>query len=161
MPDSAEMKMNTKMCEMLKAADISIPFPESGSSENSASYEFTIVDGSLLLKDEHEKAKHVEVKDFPDKTGFEAFVNHVHLLYDGTRVSLLSCLRSATVLQKGLFKFGEGRMFLVILSISDGGGTLRFHQRRPNENWLAGDLEGYSEEAILVLSVGSPDQPNA
>jgi hypothetical protein len=150
------MGMNSKMSEMLRAANITTPFAHSGSLGTLTPHSFTVVEGSLLLKDEYEKAKHVKLGDFPDRTGFECFVNHVHLPYDGSRESLQSCLCYVTALQKGLTQFGEGRPFLVILSVSDGDCVVRFHQRRPPESWLADDLEGYAEEAILVLPVEGP-----
>jgi hypothetical protein len=145
------MRMNRRMSEVLKKANITVPFTGSRLSDIGASPTLVFVDGSLLLREEYEKAKHVKPVDFPDRTGFECFVNHVHLPYDGGQASLQSCLQFATTLQKGLAEFGEGRPFLVIVSVSADGCVVRFHQCRPNENWVADDLEGYSEEAILIL----------
>jgi hypothetical protein len=145
------------MSEMLKAGDITMPLADGASSDILTPRSFAIVHGSLLLRTEYEKAKHVKSEDFPDRTGFECFVNHVHLPYAGTPESFRSCLQYALALEKYLSEFGEGRVFLVLLSVSDNGCVVRFHQNRPNERWIADDLEGYSEEAILVLTVGSPE----
>jgi hypothetical protein len=140
--------MNT----ILKQAKITLPIAD-GSTETLSPRSFTVVKGSLLLKDQYEKAKHVKLGDFPDKTGFESFVNHVHIPYDGSRESIESCLKLAAALQKALRQFGKGRPFLVILSVSNKGCVVRFHQSRQNEEWLAKDLDGYREEGILVLPV--------
>jgi hypothetical protein len=153
------MRMNARMSETLKKASITVPFAGPLLSDIGASPSLVVVDGSLLLREEYEKAKHVKPDDFSDRTGFECFVNHVHFPYDGSRASLQSCLKFATALQKGLTEFGEGRRFLVIVSVSADSCVVRFHQCRPNENWVADDLEGYSEEAILILPVEVPKCP--
>jgi hypothetical protein len=147
-----EMRLNTRMSEMLRRANIAAPFTDV-SSNRLTHPSFTVVDGSLLLKDEYKKAKRAKPADFPDRTGFECFVNHVHLPYDGSRESLQSCFRYVAALQKDLARYGEGRRFLVIVSVSENGCAVRFHQRRRSESWVSDNLEGYSEEGILVLPV--------
>lgn len=146
-----EMRLNAKMSRMLKALNISEPFAQDSAS-TMPSDDFELVNDSLVLRDEQRKT-HANPTDFIDLTGFEAFVNHVHLPYDGSRDSLQSCLDYLITLQKGLAEFGRGRSFVVMLSLSDKSCVVRFHQFRPGESWVADDLEGYSEEAVLVLSV--------
>ena len=144
------MKMNAKMSDLLKQTDTRLAVI---SSDASISPNFVVVEGSVLLRDEYQKAQHVNSSDFPDRTAFECFVNHVHLPYDGTRGSLQSCLHYATAVRKALTEFGADRRFLVIMSLSADGCVVRFHQCRPKESWLSEDLEGYAEEAVLVLPV--------
>jgi hypothetical protein len=55
------------------------------------------------------------------------------------------------MLQKLLEPLSIGRKFSIIVSIAEQTGTVRFHQCRPNESWLARDLEGY-EEAVFEIS---------
>jgi len=127
-----------------------------GNSRSSTSnLDVIIVDESVLLKKEFERAKSVTINDFPDRTGFECFVNHVHMPYDGSRTSLLASLQYAKNLQSRLAALDQGRTFLVIVSISDDNCVVRFHQCRKGEQWLADDLEGYAEEAVLVLPAGA------
>jgi hypothetical protein len=145
------MKMNKKMSELLLLADIPVPFGDSVRSKALAPSVFAVVDGSVLLKQEYERARHVKLTDFPDRTGFECFVNHLHLPFSGTKESLLSCLGYAIALQRGLTSF-EDRKFQVIVSITKGECTVRFHELRPNESWIAKDLEGYASESILLLT---------
>lgn len=131
------MRMNQKMSEMLKRANITIPLADGASSDVLTSRSFTVVDGCLLLGAEYEKAKRVKLEDYPDGTGFECFVNHVHVPYSGTPESFQSCLQYALALKKGLSEFGEGRPFLVLVSVSSDGCVVRFHQKRPNESWIS------------------------
>jgi hypothetical protein len=149
----AKMRMNTRMSEILKQANIAMPLSESLSSEPLTSPSFTVVDGSVLLRDEYEGAKHVKPGDLQDRTGYECFVNHVHFPLK-TRDSLLSCMTYAVAIQRGLAHWAADRQFEVIVSVADDC-TVRFHEIRPGESWLAGDLETYTQEAILLLFTDS------
>lgn len=60
--------------------------------------------------------------------------------------------RMTSTLADQHFKFnGKERV-----SISEDSCVVRFHQCRKGEQWLADDLEGYAEEAVLVLPAGAP-----
>jgi hypothetical protein len=143
------MKMNREMARLLVGIDLSKP--EALPQPNSR-FVFVTEGDSVFLKEEYDGAKNVSTKDFPDRTGFESFVNHVHFPFRDDRSSLLYALGYVLALQKALHVYDPGRSFLVILSISDNKSTVRFHEARPNESWLADNLEGYKGEAILVLS---------
>jgi len=149
------MKMNTKMSELLRRTSVPVTFADQFSLESLKLPNFTVVDGSVLLKDEYERAGHVKTTDFPDRTGFECFVNHVHLPFSGTSDSLLSCLGYAVALQRGIARLAGKRRFQVIVSVAEDGCTVRFHEVRPGENWVSEDLEGYAEEAILLVPASS------
>ena len=145
------MKMNEKMSGLLKDAGFPIPFDASISSDSPKELTFVTVGDSVLLKDEYNGAQHTKPTDFPDRTGYECFVNHIHLQFDGSRESLLSCLKYAVALQRQLARLPIHRRFQVIVALSEQGCTVRFHEVRPSENWVAEDLEGYSHEAVLLL----------
>ena len=59
--------------------------------------EMITVDGSVLLAQEYGLARSVSVKDFPDRTGYESFVNHFHIPYEETRASLDGLLARVAV----------------------------------------------------------------
>jgi hypothetical protein len=146
------MRLNAKMSEMLADANIPAAFFGLLSSDASAPPRIISVDGCVLLADQYEKAEHVRVESFPDRTGFECFVNHLHFSYSRTRESVLSCLTYAVSLQRALAQHADGRSFLVILSLGNDC-TVRFHEVRKGENWVAENLERYAEDAILLLPV--------
>ena len=143
------MKMNREMARLLVGIDLSepdaLPQPESPPR-------FITEGDSVFLEEQFAGAKNVSTKDFPDRTGFESFVNHVHFSFCGDRSSLLHALGYAMAVQIALQLYDPKRKFLVILSISDNKSTVRFHEVRPNESWLADNLEDYKDEAILTLS---------
>ena len=139
------------MAQLLERLNVSL----SASNEPSmAKPELTIVDDSVLLKNEVERAKGVAIVNFPDRTGFECFINHVHRPYNETAESLLSCIQYATALRNELSEIRNGRTFVVILSVSNDDCVVRFHQLRQGEHWVAEDLETYTDEGVLVLSDG-------
>ncbi len=148
------------MAEILKARGISLPLGSALTTERYERPTLTTVEGSILLKPGSEQAKSIE-DQFPDKTGLEAFLNHVHFRLDESRESLLKCLQYATDLEEELTRIGAGRKFLILISVQeqDRDCVVRFHQVRPNERWTADDLEAYEEEGILLLPVDSPSTP--
>jgi hypothetical protein len=145
------MKMNQRMSALLQQADIPVPFVDDPALRALSLPAFSVVGEFVLLKNQYEPNKHVSPADFPDKTGYESFINHVHRSFDGTAASLKSCLSYAIALQKGLTRIAENRRFQVIVSVDDRECTVRFHQLRQGETWIAEDLEGYAEEAVLLL----------
>lgn len=90
------------MAALLNKTGIRVPFAEGVDSDGETSTSFDIVNGSVLLQQEHQRAKHVKLTDFPDRTGFESFVNHVHFSLDGTPESIASCLQRAIRLKRDL-----------------------------------------------------------
>ena len=145
--------MNSRMSALLKASSVSIPLDENLTSEPLTIPVLQIVDGSVLLKSELEGTKHVKISDFPDRTGYECFINHVHLPFEQTRESLLSCLRYAIALQSGLAELQPRRHFQIIVSVGEADCTVRLHEDRSGESWVAENLDGYTE-AVLVLKSG-------
>ena len=114
----------------------------------------------VLLKDQWEPNKrHAKIADLFDGTGFECFVNHVHLPFDGSRESVIACLEYAATLREVLGPLTPDRRFRVIVSLEEestfpkSACTVRFHQIRTGENSMSENLEGYASEAILVFDV--------
>ena len=147
------MRMNDKMSTLMQMAGVHWPPVVRARPEQLP--EFEVFDDCILLKDQWEpNRQHVKITDHFDKTGFECFINHVHLPYAGTREGLVSCLEYAATLQEALMPLARGREFRVIVSAAeDDDCTVRFHQIRVGENWIAQDIEGYKSEAILVFDV--------
>jgi len=137
------------MAELLQDVDLE-RFETSDSSSTTTPPAFVTVGESVLLKSGWAEAKDISPSKFPDRTGFECFVNHVHLPLVG-EAQLVSTLHYVFQLRRALRGFGTGRNFRVIFSASDWDSAVRFHELRPSESWLADDLESYLEEAILTV----------
>ena len=81
-----------------------------------------------------------------DDTGYECFINHLHVK------SLAEALAFAQQLKSALTaRFTEG--FVVIVSFDGREATVRFHKNRVGQTWLSSNLEGYAEEGIAVLDL--------
>jgi hypothetical protein len=79
-----------------------------------------------------------------DDTGYECYINHLHVK------SLAEAVEFARRLKSGLaerFTYG----FVVIVSFDGQEATVRFHKNRAGQRWIDSNLEGYAEEGIAVL----------
>jgi hypothetical protein len=118
---------------------------------------FTKIGDSIVLTAAL-KLAHVSMSNFPDSTGYEAFVNHWHIDPEGRQSSpaatvgvALSFARAlATKLSQAPF---SDRVFRIVLSLDDGSSepvssTVRFYTVREGEEWLTNDLEIYPEPIL-------------
>jgi hypothetical protein len=121
------MKMNQRMSALLRQADIPVPFVDDPALGTLSMPALSEVGEFVLLRNQYEANKHVSPADLADKTGFECFINHVHLPFDGTGASLKSCLSYSITLQKALARIAKNRSFQVIVSVDDHECTVRFH----------------------------------
>jgi hypothetical protein len=110
--------------------------------------------GCTVFEEEYDRNRHVRLEGFQDRTGYECFINHLHRPYSSDRSSLAENLAFAVGLSKALASTDNLKRFLTILSIGEGEEdcTVRFHECRPGETWISGDLDSYTEEAILLIS---------
>ena len=107
-------------------------------------------------------AQSVRRTDFLDDTGYECFVNQIHLsdfLPLSSQPTLEIILKEGIALGKALFaKLSEELpwiRFRLIFSVEEEEGTLRFHTMREQESWLANDVEEYQQEGLLILDTPS------
>lgn len=117
------------------------------------------VDGCFFFEDLWKGYPGASLSQFPDRTGLECFVNHVHIedYVERTSTSLTVDLlftqgwQFATSLKERLAAYQPEVGFRVIFSAGEGtypSCTVRFHLIRKHENWLSEDLEGYREESV-------------
>jgi hypothetical protein len=118
---------------------------------------FTDLDGAIVYTAMRNIARNVNPQNFPDLTGFECFVSHIHVEdeLDGPVPDQTALLKQGIALalatKSQLRSTFPGKLFRVIVAATAHGCGVRFHLVRPGEEWLASDLDGYGEEAILVL----------
>lgn len=154
------MKMNRKMQSSLgiaNPADFAYGEQLSERLSQLLAEGFSVLDGAVVFTSARNIAESVGPANFPDLTGFECFVNHVHVEdhLDGSLPSPTQLLKQATAFAFAITDHLRSRFpekaFRVIVSATASGCGVRFHQVRPLEDWLASDLDGYADEAILVL----------
>jgi hypothetical protein len=111
-------------------------------------------DGCVFLATEAHSAPEGELLD---QTGREALVNHIHVedrlsQRDGADL-VAQALQYARALAERLASAFPLYAFDVVLAVGDAS-TVRFYRRRAHEPpWISADLEGYRDEAVLVLRV--------
>jgi hypothetical protein len=99
--------------------------------------------GCVLLASQAHNSAWTRVDDTHDETGYECFINHLHIK------SLQEALELARRLIEALAERFTGR-FAVIVSFDGREATVRFHRLRAGQAWLSDNLEEY-EEGIAVL----------
>jgi hypothetical protein len=144
------MKVNKAMQGLIESFCIDL---ERTIRDNPAEDEPEIVeiDGCVFLSEEYSRSKSVCLRDFPDRTGYECFVNHIHMP-GGSKSDLLKLFERIVALRNALQRLHDGN-FEMIISVADEKATLRFHKYRAGERWLNDNLDGYGEEGILAIEV--------
>jgi hypothetical protein len=104
------------------------------------------------------KAAPVKRLDFPDRTAYECFVNHIHLedyLENGglSPLEMVGCgIALARELRARLSRLHGTMHFRIIVAFDGSTCTVRFHTVRSDEEWAAKDLNGYKAGAVAILN---------
>ena len=97
---------------------------------------------------------HLIKDNFPDKTGLECFINHIHFSVN-TKLEMLAVFANVSTVSSALKQETIYKNYKIIASFNNGKATVRFHAVRPNEEWLNySNLESFQDEGILVITVG-------
>lgn len=153
------MRMNQRMRSRLGKSNPSDFAKEQKLSEKLSqllAQGLTDLGGAILFTAMRNTAERGTPDNFPDLTGYECFVNHIHVedQVDGSlseQALLRKGIAFALAIESRLRSEFPGKPFNVIVAANVSGCGARFHTVRPGEEWLASDLEGYADEAILVL----------
>jgi hypothetical protein len=86
---------------------------------------------------------------FPDETGYECFINHIHIDTHSAEPLTLAMV-FADKLGKAWVSSGSRSSLRVIVSCNDTGCVVRCHLARPSQSWLDENLEAYEHEAVWV-----------
>jgi hypothetical protein len=156
------MRMNHRMLEYFRN---SITAPDANLIPNDSIAELLnsslVQQGDCIFLSLLLKKSHVRQNDFPDHTGYEAFVNHIHVsdLLESRESSdipfflLKQGIMLAHALRKKLICTYPDTAFQIAVSYDEIECTVRFYRMRDNESWLTSDLEQYTEEAIMAIEV--------
>jgi hypothetical protein len=123
----------------------------------------TLVNGGFVEEDECvflallKKAAPVTRLDFPDRTKYECFVNHIHIedyLENGGLPPLQMLgrgLAMARELKAQLLRLEGNKHFRIIVAFQGPSCTVRFHTIRLDEEWVDKDAGRYGPGAIAVM----------
>ncbi len=125
-----------------------------------AGWKFTHIDDCIVFSGQHQTSKR---SDFPDRTGYEAYVNHIHIddfVSERNPNSLIEqAFALASHLNYRLQNYAPATDFRFLIAANDEGCTLRFHVVRDGEQWETQDLELYAEEAVVAIDSGELRPP--
>ncbi|WP_080630898.1 hypothetical protein [Burkholderia gladioli] len=112
---------------------------------------FVLRDGcyflSLLLK-----GVNASMENFPDRTGYECFVNSLHIEdYDP-----VSPLAQAIIFIKEIFSIwnvvNEVDLLAAIVMVDEFSVVTKFHVDRVGEQWLSSNIDDYDDPVFFILS---------
>jgi hypothetical protein len=154
------MKMNRRMRDNLgqsNPADLARSEKLSKALSQLLAQGFTEFSGAIIFTAARNIGESVEPTNFPDLTGFECFVNHIHVedQFDPPLLNEIALLKQgiafAVETETRLRSEFPGNHFKIIVASTKDGYGVRFHLSRAGEQWLTSDLDSYVKEAILVL----------
>ena len=118
---------------------------------------FVDQDGCVFFAQFAKRTSGASRSDFPDLTGYECFVNHVHIddYVEDADAQTLAAVGVAFARRLCELLSARTGDFNVIVGSDDLSWSVRFHRVRAGEAWLSDDLESYQDEAIAVLTAHS------
>jgi len=142
------MRSNKRMLEMLQSIEEPPLDPRLGDLLAAGFVEHT---GGTFLGSYKSRLDAASRDDFEDMTGFECFINHVHVddyVTASGRSLVAQGMRFAKTLADKLRGLGR---YTVIISSDGDTCSVRFHRSRAGESWLADDLETYRDEGVAAI----------
>jgi hypothetical protein len=146
------MKANQRMKALLHDVQgVSKPLPTALLGIGKAA--FISEEGCYFLDALYHGRGNATLHSFPDETGYECFVNHLHL--DDYAVGSANQVGLAlTLMQNIKSQWRESKYSALplefVVSVDDSSCVLRFHVLRQGQRYLDEDLEAYKEDAVLV-----------
>ena len=118
--------------------------------KNISDASFIKINDCVFLNSLYKVNTNVSLQNFPDKTGYECFINSLHIDdYVSNGYLSQSCLFVKSVFERWR-QFSGNEILQAIIAIGEFDAVVKFHLLRDGENLLNDDLEGY-EEAMLIV----------
>ncbi|AXI61956.1 hypothetical protein DLD99_16235 [Pseudomonas kribbensis] len=143
------MRFNSEMEKMLRRVGRTSLVGELADIARSG---FVELDGCFFLANLDSFQRNASLKNFPDRTGYECFVNSIHI-DDYVKTEFLACALSyLSSVFETWNKSGLPGVLQGAISGDKFDATVKFHLQRPGETWLSDDLEGYEQALFTVDS---------
>jgi hypothetical protein len=110
---------------------------------------FTKEKDCFFLSVLYKKNINASLENFPDRTGFECFVNSIHIddyVNENYFKTSLSFIKSIIKNCSSSF-IGEQMRFIIVNN--EFGCVVKFHIVRNGESWLSDSLDGYADEVMV------------
>lgn len=146
------MKSNSAMKRLLAAVDSLTPL--CGELRRIADEGFNGKDDCHFLAALLRKATNVTRSEFYDRTGYECFVNSLHIEDYDDRGPLAQAIQFISYVFTVWRTLGHAMPLVAVVNVDEFGVIVRFHAKRPAEQWLNDNLEAYSDP---TMSIESPE----
>jgi len=121
---------------------------------------FLFYEDCCFLTTLYKQQNHINKSDFIDKTGYECFINSVHI-DDYVEKDLFEQVILFSIKLIELWNNQNNKLILnMILSETDFGFNLKFHVYRENERWINENEICKFEEAIIIFNTCEYDGNN-
>lgn len=115
---------------------------------------FREADGCYFIEGLLERSTNVDQASFPDQTGYEVFINKLHIDDYVAEGLLTHAIQAALCLQQNFrLKFASPEL-RTIIGVEENSCVLVTHAIRRDETWLREPLDDYEEESLLVIDSG-------
>lgn len=113
---------------------------------------FEIKDDCYFISELLPMSKSVGRENFSDCTGYECFVNSVHVEdYDEDFPLCQSVKFTAMVFERWRAITGDLTLISIICA-DDCSVVVKFHVKRKNENWVGGNIDEYKDPIMIFES---------
>lgn len=144
------MKSNTGMRELL--ADATIVEQLNPALNAIVNRGFDVREGCYFLAALLPAAKNVTRDSFPDRTGYECFVNSIHVEDYDSKAPLCQAIRFVICAFSAWRASVPNLTLMSVVSADEFSVVVKFHVKRPAEQWLSENIEGYEDPILSVES---------
>jgi hypothetical protein len=142
------VKMNKRMAEEFRHLNFDGKLL-SPKLSNLLSDGFVAMNGCIFLKSLSDLQTNATQPNFPDKTGYECFVNSIHIDdYVDDEYVVNACLFLEALFKSWRQLLNE-KVIRAIVAKDEFSTVVKFHIAREGETWIAENIER-NEDAILV-----------
>jgi len=105
--------------------------------------------GCYFLRGLFERSTNVTIDNFIDKTGYECFINSIHIDDYVSHGYIAHACDFVTLLFDKWIEFSVGIPLQSIMSSDEFGVNIKFHLLRDGESFVAEDVEKYDDPIIV------------
>jgi hypothetical protein len=122
-----------------------------GSLKNIADNGFYCLNGCYVFRG-LPGGTNVKISNFPDNTGYECFMNSLHIEDCDTEVPFAQAMLFVVATFESWNFFHSDLTLMAIVSANDQSVVTKFHVRRLREQWLSEDIEDYDDPVLTLDS---------
>jgi hypothetical protein len=113
---------------------------------------FNVREGCYFLAALLPAAKNVTRDSFPDRTGYECFVNSIHVEDYDNKAPLCQAIQFVICAFSAWRAAVPALTLMSVVSADEFSVVVKFHVKRPAEQWLSENIEGYEDPILSVES---------